>query len=275
MKVFISWSGELSHAVAQVLRDWVGSVLQAAKPWLSSADIERGALWMGDIGAQLHESTVGIFCLTGNNKNAPWILFEAGAVAKGVASSRICTLLIDLEPTAVLGPLSQFNHTKPTKSDMFKLASTLNLALGDGRLSDSGLRRSFDAHWPQFEQEFNHAVATNPEPQGAAPAPNANDLLTEILASVRSLGSRVQQMEERAVRLSPQMAYPFPSDQSTAEPIPRWARPIASNFANEERARMEAAARSAQAGALQSVVSPTGRRRGLSAEKESGKIFPE
>jgi hypothetical protein len=237
MKVFISWSGERSHAVALVLKDWVSSVIQAAKPWLSSADIQRGAQWMGDIGTQLHESTVGIFCLTSNNKNAPWILFEAGAVAKGVSSNRICTLLIDLEPTSVLGPLAQFNHTKPNKEDMLKLAATLNFALGENKLTEFQLERSFEAHWNRFETDFENAVQLNPETQGPAPKPKTDDLLFEILSTVRSLSSRLSEVEKnRSKILDPSSAYPFPTEEKVVSDIStsdgeRWVR-----LTNVERA---------------------------------------
>lgn len=230
MKVFISWSGERSHAVALVLRDWVSSVIQAAKPWLSSADIQRGAQWMGDIGIQLHESTVGIFCLTNNNKNAPWILFEAGAVAKGVSSNRICTLLIDLEPTSIFGPLAQFNHTKPNREDMLKLAATLNFALGESKLTDSQLTRSFDAHWDSFQTEFESALALHPETEKSAPKPKADDLLLEILSTVRSLSSRLSQVEKSNVgMLDPASAFPFPTEGKVVSNV---NTPIGRRFTN-------------------------------------------
>ncbi|WP_398494360.1 toll/interleukin-1 receptor domain-containing protein [Variovorax sp.] len=195
MKVFISWSGTRSHAVAQVLREWVTAVIQAARPWLSSEDIQRGAQWLGDIGHQLQESTVGIFCLTQKNKTAPWILFEAGAVAKGVPTSRICTLLIDLEPGDVFAPLSQFNHTKLSREDMFKLATTLNAALGENRLTDPQLKKSFEAHWGSFEADIQRAINDNPEEGPAAKKPDQTEVLEEVLSSLRSIGGRLSRLE--------------------------------------------------------------------------------
>lgn len=44
MQVFISWSGDQSKAVAELLNDWIPCVTQAVKPWISSADLDkRGA----------------------------------------------------------------------------------------------------------------------------------------------------------------------------------------------------------------------------------------
>lgn len=195
MKVFVSWSGARSHAVAQVLHEWVTAVIQAARPWLSSEDIQRGAQWFGDIGSQLQESSVGIFCLTQKNKNAPWILFEAGAIAKGVPTNRICTLLIDLDPSDVLGPLAQFNHTKPNYDEMLKLASTLNAALGESRLTDAQLKKSFDAHWSSFESEIKRAIEDNPEDGGVVEKPDPDEMLSEVLSGIRGLNTRISRME--------------------------------------------------------------------------------
>ena len=86
MKVFLSWSGERSKAVAELLNNWLCCVIQAARPWISTRDIDRGALWFSEINEQLQDTSVGIICLTQENKNKPWILFEAGALTKGLST---------------------------------------------------------------------------------------------------------------------------------------------------------------------------------------------
>jgi len=67
MKIFISWSGPRSRAVAELLNDWTKCVLQATRPWLSTRDIDRGALWFSEIHDQLKDTSVGIVCLTQEN----------------------------------------------------------------------------------------------------------------------------------------------------------------------------------------------------------------
>lgn len=118
MKVFLSWSGDRSKKVAELLDEWLQCTIQTCQPWLSSRSIDRGALWFSEITAELADTTVGIICLTSENKESPWILFESGALAKGLNSSRVCTFLIDLEPADLGNPLAQFNHTVYTKSSL-------------------------------------------------------------------------------------------------------------------------------------------------------------
>src|SRR5438045_2181304 len=131
MKVFISWSGELSRQVAKLLHEWLGNVLQNVEPWLSEADIEKGSVWFGEIGDQLAKTGFGILCLTPENLTAPWLLFEAGALSKGLTKARVCPLLVKVQPTDLRPPLSQFNAALPVKDEMQKLVTAINTATGD------------------------------------------------------------------------------------------------------------------------------------------------
>jgi hypothetical protein len=53
MKVFISWSGETSKQVADILRQWMPSVLQAVKPYFSPDDVAKGTRWANEISKEL------------------------------------------------------------------------------------------------------------------------------------------------------------------------------------------------------------------------------
>jgi hypothetical protein len=46
MKIFISWSGDLSRKVAELLSTWLEDVLQGTKAWRSEADIDKGKIWV-------------------------------------------------------------------------------------------------------------------------------------------------------------------------------------------------------------------------------------
>jgi TIR domain len=84
MKVFISWSGVRSTAVAQTLHDWLPQVMNAVEPWMSSEDMRKGSLWRLTLAEELESTHVGVICLTPENLRAPWLLFEAGALSKRV-----------------------------------------------------------------------------------------------------------------------------------------------------------------------------------------------
>jgi hypothetical protein len=122
MRVFISWSGDLSKKLAEAFRKWLPSTLQYVKPYFTPADIEKGARWATDISKELKGSTVCIIVLTRENFNSNWIMFEAGAISTTIDDrARICPIVFGIEPTDVQGPLAQFQGTRFTKSDIRQL----------------------------------------------------------------------------------------------------------------------------------------------------------
>ena len=82
MKIFISWSRNNSHNAAKALREWLPLLFQTIEPWLSSSDIMAGTRWANELAENLDKIDFGILCLTQDNVNSPWILFEAGALSK-------------------------------------------------------------------------------------------------------------------------------------------------------------------------------------------------
>lgn len=196
MNVFVSWSGERSKAVADLLDDWLQCVLQALDPWMSSRDIDRGSLWFSEINEQLQDTSIGIICLTQENKGKPWILFEAGALAKGLSDSRVCTFLIDLGPIDIGTPLSQFNHTLPEKESMFQLVRTLNNTLKERGLKEKILEDVFETYWPQFENKFQKILKDYPVGEESAPR-EESDILKEILSVTRGMEARVRRLESK------------------------------------------------------------------------------
>lgn len=182
MEVFISWSGERSEAVATALHGWMPQVIQRMKPWLSPADIEKGARWHSEIAVHLNDSRVGICCLTPENLDAPWLIFEAGAMSKQLDKPFVCTFLFDLKPTDVREPLAQFQATRAEKADTLKLMLTLDRALGDDALGEARLTTAFEQWWPRFETALGKIPAVQEKP---APPRPAAEMLEELLALVR------------------------------------------------------------------------------------------
>jgi TIR domain len=180
MLVFLSWSGARSKAVAEAMQGWLSQVIQTLEPWLSS-DIEKGSKWGHEISDKLERSTVGIICLTSENLNAPWLLFEAGALSK-TKDAYVCTLLLGLDPAQILQPLAQFQSTTFEKDDFRRMLHSINKAVqrsGERFLSDSVLNQSFDVFWPRLEDQISNISAQLPEENDAA------DDFADLLPSIR------------------------------------------------------------------------------------------
>jgi TIR domain len=116
MELFLSWSGVRSRAVAESLHEWLPYVINAVEPWMSASDIEVGARWSSDIATQLDETRYGVICLTRENLEAPWVLFEVGALSKTLSKTFVCPYLFGVEPTDLKGPLVQFQAAKADKA---------------------------------------------------------------------------------------------------------------------------------------------------------------
>ena len=108
VKVFISWSGDPSRLIAKALAEWLRNVVQHVDPWMSDENIVSGARWNEAIAKELGETNFGIVCVTRGNQHAPWLIFEAGALAKSVEMARVVPLCIDLSFSEITGPLSGF-----------------------------------------------------------------------------------------------------------------------------------------------------------------------
>jgi hypothetical protein len=94
MKVFISWSGDTSHALALALHDWLPDVLQSVEPWVSSEDIAKGAFWSTELVEALQQAHFGLCCLTPDNVSSPWMAFEAGAMIQRQSRARVSPVLL-------------------------------------------------------------------------------------------------------------------------------------------------------------------------------------
>lgn len=194
MKIFVSWSGQRSKAVAELISDWLKCVIQASQPWISTRDIDRGAIWFSEISDKLKDVSVGVVCLTQENKEKPWILFETGALAKGLTTNRVCTFLIDLNPEDLQDPLAQFNHTLPDKGSIWELTRTINDCLDDKSLDERILKQVFGTYWPKFDEDFKRALNENP-PSEVVPPRTEQDILSEILTNTRRLSHRIRDLE--------------------------------------------------------------------------------
>jgi hypothetical protein len=180
--VFISWSGDRSRAAAQALREWLPIILQAARPWMSESEIEKGSVGLEEVAKAL-VMKVGIICLTPENLKEEWILFEAGALSKAFDDkTRVCTYLLGgLRKQDVKPPLGMFQATTADKEETRKLVGTINRHL-DATVPEPDLDQLFDMMWPKLEAKLKAL------PSGAAPPKRpVEEMVAEVLELARAM----------------------------------------------------------------------------------------
>lgn len=187
LRVFISWSGARSKSLAQSLHGWLPLVLHFVEPWLSDADIEAGDRWADAVASELEASNFGIICVTRESVTAPWLLFEAGALAKSLAGS-VVPLLLDIDFGEVTGPLAQFQAKKVEKAGVFEVVRAINSG-APVPVSDARLTALFGALWPEFEKLVNAIPAGQAPPTTIRPQ---GEILDELVGAVRALDSRLR-----------------------------------------------------------------------------------
>jgi hypothetical protein len=162
MKIFLSWSGPRSRAVAKALNDWLPNVIQGVEPFYSP-EIERGVRFNNAIDAALASAQFGIICLTPDNLQSRWIHYEAGALSKSQKAgastggqSTLWTFLHGLTVKEVPFPLGNFQHTVAKKDDVFRLIQSINgrlkIPLG-GRV----LGNAFEQSWSSLKKMLKAA----------------------------------------------------------------------------------------------------------------------
>ncbi|KAA1258929.1 hypothetical protein LF1_14530 [Rubripirellula obstinata] len=188
MQVFLSWSKDQSRAAALAFRYWLPDVLQSVKPWMSDEDIGAGSGWNQGIRNALQASNFGILFVTRENHDKPWLMFEAGALAKHVDNdARVVPVIVDkgLALEALPGPIGQLQACRNTREEILKIVRDLN-RLCDKPLDSEQLTRCFDAHWPRLEEDFEKL----PEPEGEAPDVDQGDLLRKMYAMLQGVQNK-------------------------------------------------------------------------------------
>jgi len=164
--VFISWSGERSRAVAEGLYDALSNAMPHIPFRLSSQDVRAGRLWMEELSGLLEGSDFGVLCLTPENRRAPWVLFEAGAISKGVGRSCVVPYVLDFPIQALEFPLAAFQAVPANKDGTHELIKSLNQAFALAVPADR-LERIFETHWPGLKERLG--AARSVEPPGPLP----------------------------------------------------------------------------------------------------------
>ena len=196
MKVFISWSGKRSKALANTLRDWLPMALQYVEPWVSDKDISAGDRWAQAIAGELEASNFGIICITPENLHSEWVLFESGALSKSMLDAKVIPLLYGLEISDLSGPLSQFQAQKLEESGIMEVVRSIN-NVSETKTSEQIIEQLVPALWPRLKEALEAIPDTEPSEKHMRPQ---HEILEELVTSVRGINSRMVELEELAGR---------------------------------------------------------------------------
>ena len=187
--LFISFSGEMSLSAAKALRNWIPMVVQAAKPFMSETDVEKGTRGLHEIAKALDGIKFGISCLAPDNLEAPWLHYEAGALSKTIdEKTHLCTYLLGgVQPQDVKSPLGMFQHTRADKEDTRRLVRTINRAINQEPITEAVLDQVFDAMWPKLDADLRSLPQAG---QNRASERPLDEMVAEILEISRAGATR-------------------------------------------------------------------------------------
>ena len=204
MKIFVSWSGDRSKAVAQALERFLPDVVDGVKIWFSDQDISPGSRWNSELSKELQNNSFGIICLTPENLDSRWVLFEAGALSKSMANSRVIPYRLGLDPADIPPPIGQFQGLNADKDGTWSLVSSLHEASKESADTDR-IERRFKKFWPDFEAQI--AEIPTPKEKKSSHRPD-RELLEELLEIVRDLKTdraRIEREEPVASKIKTRM----------------------------------------------------------------------
>ncbi len=155
MKIFISWSGETSHAIALALGDWIPSVIQAVEAYVPPEGSRKGPGWADEVLKELARSSLGLLCVDPGSMAAPWLNFEAGVLLKSLDVPKVIPLLVDVEQAELDdGPLARFPSVLYGKNEMYRMLETINESTEKMRLNEERLRNTFELWWPKLDLDM-------------------------------------------------------------------------------------------------------------------------
>ncbi|CDZ56043.1 TIR domain-containing protein [Neorhizobium galegae] len=205
MRIFASWSGAASRDIASIFKEWLPCVLQDLEVYVSAQDIASGERWLGNVNSNLQEHSYGISIVTEANSVSPWILYEAGAIAKSL-NGRLIPILCGIGGIAITNhPLTQFQYIKaPEKGELYRLVSDLNSAR-ENKLPDERLKSTFEKWYPDFLAQYEKVSfdkAAVAKAEGSIPA-TIIPVLELLMREMRDIRSDLSEMKSQS--------YPFDS----------------------------------------------------------------
>ena len=144
LNVLLSWSGATSRSIASILRERLSTSFPSVNVWMSETDVPSGANWSFTVAEALEHTQFGIICVTAENMNAPWLMFEAGALSKALGNAVVIPYLIGVKQADVSGPLAQFQCVRANMEGTLKLFRAIQAA---ANLTTEAADQAFKSSW--------------------------------------------------------------------------------------------------------------------------------
>lgn len=192
MKIFLSWSGEVSEKLALTFRGWLPKVFQSANVFMSNEDIVLGTRGLDAINSELSETNVGLLFITRENYKAPWVNFEAGALSKILNESHVTPLLFDIELGDMINsPISQFQGaTEFNKTKIKKLVNDLNKTFFN--LNDKILDETFEIWYPSLDTSINEIRTASKKNNNKEEQDDTNESEIKLENKIDSLAGMIR-----------------------------------------------------------------------------------
>jgi hypothetical protein len=161
VKVFLSWSGDLSRRIAEEFKQWLPQVIQDVQVFFSP-DILRGKQWLQTLREELEENSFGIFCITPGSLSSLWMSYEAGAIVSRNKDAMAVPLLFGLSLENVKNtPYAPFQAVVYSREEIFNLIESINKSKIHP-LESSVLKRAFDKNWPDLDEKISELLPPVP-----------------------------------------------------------------------------------------------------------------
>jgi anti-anti-sigma factor len=156
---------------------------------MSTQDIQPGAPWGTALHEQLKRADFGLLCLTSENLAAPWILYEAGALAMSSKVGCVVPLLLDVCPEMLPAPLAQFQSVPADKEGTWRIFRSIRSAQGVVP-AEEAWRQEFEREWPTLAGVLGLDLRTHLRGEVLVVTPSSKQMEKET--EVHGLGDRIR-----------------------------------------------------------------------------------
>lgn len=152
MNVFLSYSGDRSFQMAEVLYHWLPKFLPEITPFLSNHDIKKGAVWFNSIQSTAESSQIGILCVTPENFESPWLMYEMGLLTQSVGQGNVFPILLGISDKDLTGPLGLIQCISLNRDNLLRLLKQISSTVFNTDYSP----KFFDNYYENFLSDLEN-----------------------------------------------------------------------------------------------------------------------